>query len=415
VTVCLAGYWEFEPVDSGSVGSYVAIDKMSDGTIWLAYVNRDSAIRLAHKDTAWEHEDLDTSLVRPDFQSSPPFSFDIGPGDVIGVVGLGRLAERKNSGWSSEALPMPMRDKAFSYDPAGRPSLTFSDSLRNVCLGLKTDSGWDTSVVIQAFQDYTYWGIAFTRPAWRRNGNCAFMECDYWDMGGCIDGYDVSLYTRDSGVWTSDGVGGGLDGGGCGFAALPDASDSIHAFWSARDPYYTNELVCDAVILDSASDIGSACLDSSGRVQCAWVQSDVLKFDLRPEPTQVVRSGTIIARCDITTDTLSEPAIAYCARDGSIWVAHGVGIVGLSDRPIGPVVRGYPRVASIVRDVLFLAEAASNKPQATSLLNAAGRKVAELHAGANDVSALAPGVYFVGDWGGASSKQTGMKRIVVVK
>jgi hypothetical protein len=45
VTVCLAGYWEFEQVDSGSLGSYVAIDKMSDGTIWLAYVNRDSAIR----------------------------------------------------------------------------------------------------------------------------------------------------------------------------------------------------------------------------------------------------------------------------------------------------------------------------------------------------------------------------------
>jgi len=68
-TVCLAGYWEFEQVDSGSLGGYVAIDKMSDGTIWLAYVNSDSAIRLAHKDSVWEYEDLDTAMVRPGFPS----------------------------------------------------------------------------------------------------------------------------------------------------------------------------------------------------------------------------------------------------------------------------------------------------------------------------------------------------------
>jgi hypothetical protein len=41
-------------------------------------------------------------------------------------------------------------------------------------------------------------------------------------------------------------------------------------------------------------------------------------------------------------------------------------------------------------------------PHAASLMNTAGRKVTVLHAGANDVRALAPGVYFVrqqGSWG----------------
>ena len=50
---------------------------------------------------------------------------------------------------------------------------------------------------------------------------------------------------------------------------------------------------------------------------------------------------------------------------------------------------------TIVRRMLFLPEAASPKPQAASLLDISGRKVMNLRAGANDVRALAPGVYFV--------------------
>jgi len=45
--------------------------------------------------------------------------------------------------------------------------------------------------------------------------------------------------------------------------------------------------------------------------------------------------------------------------------------------------------------VLFFGEASSRKPQAASLLDAAGRKVVDLRAGANDVRGLAPGVYFI--------------------
>jgi hypothetical protein len=52
--------------------------------------------------------------------------------------------------------------------------------------------------------------------------------------------------------------------------------------------------------------------------------------------------------------------------------------------------------ASIVRGVLYLPEASSHKPKATSwLLDVSGRKVLDLMPGANDVRALAPGVYFV--------------------
>jgi len=68
--------------------------------------------------------------------------------------------------------------------------------------------------------------------------------------------------------------------------------------------------------------------------------------------------------------------------------------VALATPPVSLTPRALP-LASIVRGVLTLPRASSDKPQATSLLDAAGRKVADLAPGANDVRGLAPGVYFV--------------------
>jgi phosphoribosylformylglycinamidine (FGAM) synthase PurS component len=60
-----------------------------------------------------------------------------------------------------------------------------------------------------------------------------------------------------------------------------------------------------------------------------------------------------------------------------------------------PKVRKTNSGTSIVHGVLFLSEAASHTLQAASLIDISGRKVLELHGGANDVRGLAPGVYFV--------------------
>jgi hypothetical protein len=226
-----------------------------------------------------------------------------------------------------------MRDLALSYDSACRPSLTFKDTLWQGCLALKTDSGWDTNVVFIPSGN-TMW-FMFTRPAWHGHGDCAFLEADWWSMGGLIDGYGVGLFVRDSGVWTSYAMVLGLDGGGSGFAALVDSSDSIHTFWAAYDPYGTNKLVCDGAWTDYFASVASACLDNLDRMQCVWVRGDTLKYVLPHEPPLIIRIVDGIVWCDITTDTLSEPVIAFCRNDGSIWVAHGIGIVGLSEEREG--------------------------------------------------------------------------------
>jgi YVTN family beta-propeller protein len=70
--------------------------------------------------------------------------------------------------------------------------------------------------------------------------------------------------------------------------------------------------------------------------------------------------------------------------------------------------------ASVVRGVLFLPGASSHKPQAASLLDISGRKVMDLQSGANDVRALAPGVYFVRERSGARGQGSGRMRKVVI-
>ena len=61
----------------------------------------------------------------------------------------------------------------------------------------------------------------------------------------------------------------------------------------------------------------------------------------------------------------------------------------------GGLPRSHRYGASVVRGVLWLPPATGHKPQAACLLDISGRKVKDLGSGANDVSGLAPGVYFV--------------------
>jgi hypothetical protein len=65
--------------------------------------------------------------------------------------------------------------------------------------------------------------------------------------------------------------------------------------------------------------------------------------------------------------------------------------------------------ATIARGVLFVSGLAGSSPSA-SLLDISGRKVMNLQSGANDVSRLVPGVYFVRD-----GKAVGVRRVVLVK
>jgi hypothetical protein len=71
--------------------------------------------------------------------------------------------------------------------------------------------------------------------------------------------------------------------------------------------------------------------------------------------------------------------------------------------------------ATIVRWVLFLAGASSPELQAASLLDVSGRRVLELHAGANDVSKAAPGVYFVRETSSMMRSASSVTKVVITR
>ena len=86
---------------------------------------------------------------------------------------------------------------------------------------------------------------------------------------------------------------------------------------------------------------------------------------------------------------------------------------GIEETPSAEL-RMTNRGATIVRGVLFLPTVASHKPQAASLLDIGGRKAMALESGANDVSRLSPGVYFIREGLGIRGEGLGKTQKVVV-
>jgi hypothetical protein len=93
-------------------------------------------------------------------------------------------------------------------------------------------------------------------------------------------------------------------------------------------------------------------------------------------------------------------------------VADGTGIAEAMNDERGVMNAG----PSVVRGVLFLVEVTGRKPQAASLLNVCGGKVLGLHGGANDISRIAAGVYFVLEEPQATSfRPQTIRKVVIAK
>ncbi|MEO0071650.1 MAG: YncE family protein [candidate division WOR-3 bacterium] len=114
-----------------------------------------------------------------------------------------------------------------------------------------------------------------------------------------------------------------------------------------------------------------------------------------------VNSNTIIARVGVG-DGPDNPI--YNPIDDRVYTADGNGktvsilfgsAVGIAEQLPTTAVRHI--TPTIARNVLFLPSAEGGKRSAgdASLLDISGRKVVDLHTGANDVRHLAPGVYFI--------------------
>lgn len=134
-------------------------------------------------------------------------------------------------------------------------------------------------------------------------------------------------------------------------------------------------------------------------------------FDLLPDSSVTLWYAVIGApfwhQSDFAVDT-TELALRCRAAESLMTVLSGV-----AEEP--PTTRKVQPIATIVRGVLFLPESPiANRGSPSVLLDIGGRKVADLHPGANDVRALAPGVYFVRERHAQAQAQAQAVRKVIV-
>ena len=398
----VAGHWDIEKVDSAGWGAAVDMRWHPDGRLFLCYSDSSGVIRLASKDSVWSYEDL------PQWHqaSSGTQAFDIDRHGRIGVSyantdGRLRCALKMDTGWVDIQTPFSagIHPSLFTMDSAGALVITIPTRDAFVLARLR-DTSWTSetlatgysgfsnafvSIALGSLADGTVWGVFLC--------DYSYPRCNLYLYGDDLYSFQV----RDSGtsVIRIFGGSGNLIDCASGCVDQHGTTHSCYAYWDDLE----QGTRLDQTQIDSARAGTTAVkYDSVDRPQIAYVTpNDNLMyryldsgvwhiFDLQTTGITALSSGI---------DENPEPLIAYTTSDG-VFLAHGVGVTGQSEDRQQPTAIGRQLTASVVRNVLLLPEASSRKPTAASwLVDATGRRVLDLHPGANDVSRLAPGVYFV--------------------
>lgn len=390
----MAGHWDIEKVDSAGWGASIDMRWHPDGRLLLCYGDTSGMIRLASKDSVWSYEDL--PQWRPTRSGSQAFDIDL-RGDIgvsyIGTDNLYWYALKTDTGWADIQTPFnagPYYPSLTSLDASGAPAICvqLGDAY---LLARMRDTAWVT------------YALADGSSGWTNDFDCSAlgsMDDVVWGVFRYtgtfpIEGaYFCSLnrfQARDSDVSVvqiASAVGWIPAASGC-----VDARDSVHSC------YYNNgELYLDQTAIDTTMVARTAVkFDSLDRPQIAYIPSGGgLLYRYRDGGGWHIfdLQTTGVAALSLIIGENSQPLIAYATSEG-VFLAHGAEIVGQSEEQGQPTTYYSRLTASVIRNVLILPGASSRKPKAAGwLLDAAGRRALDLHPGANDVSSLAPGVYF---------------------
>jgi len=204
---------------------------------------------------------------------------------------------------------------------------------------------------------------------------------------------------------------GGPIGGG-GFLVYSDTTHKLYWFSDYGDSVLAINATSDTVVarMPTRAWIHRVYLDHTGRYLFCFTDS------VRVYDTQ---SDSLVAVCPMPFPSLS---VTPNPDRGCFYVGCRDVILVYSDVPPGVEEamtdeRGMMnREASVVRGVLYVPGCASSSPSTSCLLDVSGRKVMTLQSGANDVRALAPGIYFVREAEAqAQAPAQAIKKIVVAR
>jgi hypothetical protein len=288
-------------------------------------------------------------------------------------------------------------------------------------------------------------------PALAFDGANFLVVWQDWSSGNCSDVYGARV-TPQGTVLDSQGLAISRAAGDQGRPAVAsDGANSLVVWYdlsSGSRGIHGARVDQAGTVLDSLGITISAGWQSSPAVAfdganslVAW-EDDRGGSDYDVYGAWVSRAGAVFGRGLVVSQEGIQAALALARGSGSqlFLVYDGwAGVVGgktynttrvwgkMNPSP-GIEESPKPRAASpkptatVVRSILYLSEAASGERLAAcaQLLDISGRKVLDLHPGANDVSGLSPGVYFVREQSAFSSQHSepsavGVRKVLILR
>ena len=406
----MAGHWDIGQVDSAGWGEGVQMRWHPDGRLFLCYSDTSGRIRLASFDTAWQYENVPTES-QPDPSSQ---GFDISPAGHVGITycrnrGV-RFIEKTDSGWAEmpgyssswyRPLPAYRLDGTFSY------VLNEGASVMNV---FRDTTGWFPETVV-VYLDGAIIECWTNRVLPDGRQVCSITMDDQSIMMG-----HLAYFVRADDRWQAHDYGGVYHGGFRAIGCDVDTSDSIRLCYG-WDEWFPNQndffcyettTICSVEPALSVLDI-----DTLNRPQIAYSGELWYTYgDSFGWHNRLVDGRSVLA-LDMVLGDSCQPIIAY-AVDSGLFLARGVDVTGQSEEQRGPTVRGSRLTATIVRGILRIPVSPSTIH--ASLFDMTGCLVSDLHPGANDVSGLVPGVYFVREKPQASSsKLQAVQKVIITR
>jgi hypothetical protein len=330
------------------------------------------------------------------------WDMDVGPHAEVGVCLASiepgyEVWEKHGSAWTADSVPFEVRDTVFlSFDTSGAPGVVFGPGSTlpfTYIYGHRADSTWAAeTALVSGTSRYLQHFIHTTE-----NEPCLFVYRYEIAMS-----FALELYIKRGDSWPMTELvrGGRGEAAFKAWASRPNSGISVcFSYGDEQNPdqfCYSEPgrapLVLEWVWVSAAA----MALDELGRPHIAYVPGDSLVCVWQDD--QLWHRSAVCGAAGLSLAGIAQsgyrPVIGFVDSLNHVWVARAVPS-GIQERGVRNVPDVAP-TATIVHAMLWLASATSRKPQAASwLLDVSGRKVLDLHPGTNDVSGLAPGVYFV--------------------
>jgi len=396
VAPAAAGHWDIEQVDSAGWGAAVDMRWHPDGRLFLCYSDTSGIIRLASKDSIWSYEDL--PQWRPIRSGTQAFDIDHRENIGVSYIGTDNLywyALKTDTSWADMQTPFnagPYYPSLTSLDTAGAPAICVQAGDAYLLARLQ-DTTWTTYTLATGYSGFTN---DFDCSALGSNTDGVVWGVFRYGFSypgkALVSGHVLCRFqVRDSDVSVVQ-IAGGAEIGIWAASGCIDGQSSVHSsYYCGSAGLYLDQEAIDSITVDRTA----AKFDSLDRPQIAYVptRGGLLYRYLDAGAWHIFDLQTTgVTALSLAIDKNAQPLIAYTTSEG-VFLAHGVDVVGQSEEEQGPTAIGSRLTATIARNVLRLP--ASGPPVGASLFDLGGRKVSDLHPGANDVSRLAPGVYFV--------------------